>query len=187
MFRFVRLVLYARPLPGAPEVPELPADVDLIHVKKGDPAAEEVAKALDHSLAKRRFERGEVCFAALHEGKIVSYCWMAQGKIGIEELDLAVSTLPDEVYLYDAFTLPPWRGRGLYPVILREMLLYAGRNGFSRALIFVAAGNTASRRGVLKAGFLEFQVVTHLSILGIPFYRYSAPAHGQRPPVFKPL
>ncbi len=187
MFRFIRLILYAFPLPGSMAAPESSIDVDLIRVKKGDPAEDQLAKALDPDLVQRRLERGEICFAALHEGDIVSYCWMAQGKIGIEEINLAVSTLPDEVYLYDAFTLGPWRGKGLYPVVLKEMLLYAGLNDNSRALIFVAADNTASRRGVLKAGFLEFQVVSYISILGIPFYRYSEPLHEQRPPVFKPL
>ncbi len=169
MFQFVRLDLYAFPLPGRVQ------------------AAEQVGNALKADVVHRRFERGEICFAAVYEGKIVSYCWMAQGKIGIEEIDLAVATLPDEVYLYDAYTLDEWRGKGLYPAVLNEMLLYAGQTGFSRALIFVAVNNTASRRGVLKAGFVEFQVVTYLSILGIPFYRYSQPLHGQRAAVFKPL
>ena len=187
MFQFIRLVLYVFPLPGSVRPHEPSIEVDPIRVKKGDPAGEQLAKALDPNLVHRRLDRGEICFAAVHEGNIVSYCWMAQGKIGIEEINLAVSTLPDEVYLYDAFTLAPWRGKGIYPVVLREMLLYAGLNDFSRALIFVAADNTPSRRGVLKAGFLEFQVVTHLSILGIPFYRYSEPLHEQRRPVFKPL
>jgi GNAT superfamily N-acetyltransferase len=159
----------------------------MIRVKKGDPAAEQVANALKTDVVHRRFERGEICFAAVHEGKIVSYCWMAQGKIGIEEIDLAVSTQPDEVYLYDAYTLDEWRGKGLYPAVLKEMVIYAGLCGFSRTLIFVAANNTASRRGVLKAGFVEFEVATYFSILGIPFYRYSEPLHGQRPAVFKPL
>ena len=67
-------------------------------------------------------------------------------------------------------------------MVLKEMLSYAGMNGFSRALIFVAADNTASRRGVMKAGFQEFQVVRYLSILGIPFYRYSEPLYESAPP-----
>ncbi len=187
MFQFVRLVLYAFPLPGPSQAPEPGIEVDLIRVQKGDPAAEQVAEALNPDLANRRFDRGEICFAAVHEGKIVSYLWLAHGEIGIEEINLAVSTLPNEVYLYDAFTLTPCRGKGLYPVVLKEALLYAGQNGFSRALIFVAVNNTASRRGVLKVGFLEFQVVTYLEILGIPFYKYSEPMHEQTAPVFKPL
>lgn len=187
MFRFVRLVLYAFSLPGSPQAPEASIDVEIIRVTKGDPAAHQVVEALNSDLVRRRLNRGETCFAAIHEGEIVSYCWLAQGKIGIEEIDMAVSTLSDEVYLYDAFTFSPWRGKGLYPVVLKEMLSYAGMNGFSRALIFVAADNTASRRGVMKAGFQEFQVVRYLSILGIPFYRYSEPLYDQRPPVFQPL
>ncbi|MFQ5912745.1 MAG: GNAT family N-acetyltransferase [Nitrospinota bacterium] len=187
MFHLVRLVLYAFPLPGSVQAPDPSVGVELIRVKKGDPAVEQVVKVLKPDLVHQRLERGEIFFGAVHEGKIVSYCWLAQGKIGIEEINLAVCTQPGEVYLYDAYTLAPWRGKGLYPVVLREMLQYAGQNGFSRALIFVAADNTASRRGVLKAGFLEFQVVTCLAIFGFSFHRYSEALHGQRPPVFKPL
>ena len=187
MFQFIRLVLYAFTLPGSHQTLETPIEVDIIQVKKGEPAVEKITEVLNPELAHRRLDRGEICFAAVHKGKIVSYCWFAQGNIGIEEIGMAVSTLPGEVYLYDAFTLSPWRGKGLYPVVLKETLLHAETIGFTRALIFVAENNKASRRGVIKTGFQEFQVVRYFSILGIPFYRYSEPLFDLQPPIFKPL
>ena len=47
MFQFIRLVLYVFPLPGSLRPQEPSIEVDLIRVKKGDPAADQLAKALD--------------------------------------------------------------------------------------------------------------------------------------------
>ncbi len=187
MFQSIRLVLYAFTFPRSNQTLEAAIQVNIIQVKKGDPAVEKITEVLNPELVHRRLNRGEICFAAIHDEKIVSYCWFAQGNIGIEEIGMAVSTLPGEVYLYDAFTLSPWRGKGLYPLVLKEILLHADAIGFNRALIFVAENNKASRRGVVKAGFQEFQVVRYFSILGIPFYRYSKPMFDQQSPTFKPL
>lgn len=184
MIRFHRLCLYAFPLPGTAKVPPPQLEVKFLPVRKGGPAERQVVKVLEREVAERRFERGEICFAALHKGEVVSYCWLAQGEVGIEEMDLAVKTHPDEVYLYDAVTLKPWRGRGLYPALLGEMVAYASKGGFSRALIFVSSSNRSSRRGVMKAGFIEFQVVTCLKIFRLSFYWQSEAADNQRPVEF---
>ena len=111
------------------------------------------------SMTARRFERGEKCFVALEDGKAVSYIWGARGVVGVEEIDKAVKPGPKEIYLYDAFTLEPWRGRNLYPSVLRRALEYAEGLGLTRSLIFVEASNTPSRRGVDKAGFIQFQTL----------------------------
>ena len=80
MFQFIRLVLYVFPLPGSLRPQEPSIEVDLIRVKKGDPAADQLAKALDPNLVQRRLDRGEICFAAIHEGNIISYCWMSASR-----------------------------------------------------------------------------------------------------------
>ncbi len=180
MIYFHRLCLYAFPLQKAPSVLPPRLKVEFIPVQKGDRTTEEVAKAQDQALAEERFDRGEICFVALHQGEVVSYCWLSQGEVGIEEVDLAVQPQPDEVYLYNAMTLKPWRGQGLYTALLGEIVSYARGQGLSRALIFASSTNRASQRGVIKAGFIEFQVVTYLSVLGLPFYWQSEPHDDQR-------
>jgi len=78
----------------------------------------------------------------------------------------------DEVYLYDAFTFAEYRGQNLYPALLQRVLDSSHRQGLRRALIFVLSDNTASIRGVQKAGFREFQRVTYHNILGFVRYTY---------------
>ncbi len=180
MIYFHRLCLYAFPLQKVPSALPPRLKVEFIPVQKGDRTAEQVTKAQDQTLAEQRFDRGEICFVALHQGEVVSYCWLSQGEVGIEEVDLSVQPQPDEVYLYNAMTLKPWRGQGLYPALLGEIASYAQDESLSRALIFVSSTNRASRRGVIKAGFIEFQVVTYLSVLGLPFYWQSEPSDDQR-------
>ena len=78
----------------------------------------------------------------------------------------------DEVYLYDAFTFAEYRGQNLYPTLLQRILDFSRQQGLRRALIFVLSDNTASIRGVQKAGFREFQRVTYRNILGFARYAY---------------
>ena len=145
------------------EIPPSEARIEVEHIIL-EAASENrhlITDVQGESLTARRFERGEKCFVALEDGKAVSYIWGARGVVGVEEIDKAVKPEAKEIYLYDAFTLEPWRGRNLYPAVLRRALEYGEKLGLTRSLIFVEAKNTASRRGVDKAGFIQFQTLYH--------------------------
>ncbi|MCY4381799.1 MAG: GNAT family N-acetyltransferase [Nitrospinae bacterium] len=157
----VELCLYDFPHPT--EIPPSDARIEVEHIIL-DEASENrhlITDVQGESLTGRRFERGEKCFVALEDGKAVSYIWGARGVVGVEEIDKAVKPEAKEIYLYDAFTLEPWRGKNLYPSVLRRALEYGEKLGLTRSLIFVEAKNMASRRGVDKAGFIHFQTLYH--------------------------
>ena len=157
----VELCLYD--FPHTEAVPPSEARIEVEHVILDGKSENRhlITDVQGEKLTARRFERGEKCFVALEEGKAVSYIWGARGVVGVEEIDKAVKPEPREIYLYDAFTLEPWRGKNLYPAVLRRALEYGEKLGLTRSLIFVEAGNTASRRGVDKAGFTQFQTLYH--------------------------
>ena len=145
------------------EIPPSEARIEVEHIIL-EAASENrhlITDVQGESLTARRFERGEKCFVALEDGKAVSYIWGARGVVGVEEIDKAVKPEAKEIYLYDAFTLEPWRGRNLYPAVLRRALEYGEKLGLARSLIFVEAKNAPSRRGVDKAGFIQFQTLYH--------------------------
>ena len=155
----VELCLYDFPHPT--EIPPSEARIEVEHIIL-DAASENrhlITDVQGEDLTARRFERGEKCFVALEDGKAVSYIWGARGVVGVEEIDKAIKPEAKEIYLYDAFTLEPWRGQNLYPAVLRRALEYAEGLGLARSLIFVEAKNTPSRRGVDKAGFIQFQTL----------------------------
>lgn len=129
----------------------------------------------DRSLFPARFARGEQCWTAQRDSKILSYCWATQAPVEIGEIRCIMHPRGDEVYLYDAFTFAEYRGQNLYPALLQRMLDYSQQQGLRRALIFVLSDNTASIRGVQKAGFREFQRVHYRNILGFARYTYQPP------------
>lgn len=52
-----------------------------------------------------------------------------------------------------SLTLPPFRGKGLYPRVLTAIVRFLGQQGFRRAFICVDKGNAPSIKGIKKAGF----------------------------------
>jgi len=124
----------------------------------------------DRYLFHTRLERGEQFWTAQHNAKIVAYCWATREPVEIGEVHRIISPRSDETYLYDAFTFAAYRGQNLYPALLQRMLEHSRQEGFRRALIFVLSDNTASIRGVQKAGFREFQRVTYYNFLGFTWY-----------------
>ncbi len=113
----------------------------------------------DRRLFQARLERGEQFWTAQLDDKIVAYCWVTNAAVEIGEVRRVIHPRSGEIYLYDAFTFPQYRGQNLYPALLHCILAQSGQQGFTRALIFVMDDNVASIRGVLKAGFGEFHPI----------------------------
>src|SRR5262245_17360122 len=75
-----------------------------------------------HREAEERLRSGESCAVALHGSEVVSYCWSTDGPAWVGEINRLVVPEGADVYLYDAFTLPAWRGRGLFRALLSRLL-----------------------------------------------------------------
>lgn len=183
-FQKVELCLYDFIYPN--EIPPYEARIEAEHriLDRSSAGRGLIAAIQGDPLTNMRFERGEKCFIALHKGSVVSYIWGARGTVGVEEIGRSVQPAPSELYLYDAFTLEPWRGNNLYPAVLRRALEYGRGLGLERSTIFVEAGNTASRKGVAKAGFFHFQTLFHRRRFGFPTHELPPPADGHPPAVF---
>jgi GNAT superfamily N-acetyltransferase len=63
-----------------------------------------------------------------------------------------------EASLISFYTAPAFRGRGLYVALIQAMVCYLHRQGFRAAYIWAERGNTASLRGIEKAGFTPIPV-----------------------------
>jgi ribosomal protein S18 acetylase RimI-like enzyme len=130
------------------------------------------AHLTDRYLFQTRLERGEDFWTAQQDKTIVSYCWATCEPVEIGELHCRIKPREGEIYLYDAFTFPDYRGNNLYPALLHRILEHSRQQNLRRALIFVLSDNIASIRGVQKAGFREFQRVIYRNILGFSRYSY---------------
>ncbi len=184
IFNSIQLGLYDFVYPG--EIPPSEGRIEAEHriLERNSSDRHLIEEVQNDWLCAARFDRGEICFIAIHEGKVVSYIWGSRGKVGVEEIDMAVETAPKEIYLYDAFTLEPWRGNNLYPAVLRRALEYGRDLGLQRTTIFVEARNIPSIRGVTKAGFILFQTLLYKRILGFGKRELLPPLDGHPPAKF---
>ena len=186
IFKKVELCLYNFLYPG--EIPPIEARIEVKHriLERNSSDRSLIVEVQGDYLTSERFERGEKCYVALHQGRAISYIWGARGLVGVEEIGMAIRPSPKEFYLYDALTLAPWRGRNLYPAVLRRSLEDGREEGLERALIFVESGNTASRRGVDKAGFFLFQTLIYKRLLFFARREFTRVADGHTPASFVP-
>lgn len=115
--------------------------------------------AANADAARRRFAAGDKCFVARHDGRIVSARWGATGRLRCDYLSRAIALADDEAYLYDAFTTPGWRGRGVFPALTSEMHRYYRAAGKRRSICFTGPENLpamATNTGYRKIGMIGY-------------------------------
>ncbi len=107
---------------------------------------------LDRQEVQRRWQEGHRAYVGYVDDAPAAYGWAATRRAGIGELKLDFALPPRCRYLWDFATLPPWRGRGLYPRLLQAIV----RQEMAHAdtfWIIRAPENGASGSGMRKAGF----------------------------------
>jgi GNAT superfamily N-acetyltransferase len=101
---------------------------------------------------ERRLAEGHQLFLLRVDEAPASYGWSASGAAHIGGIEISLTVPPRERYLWDFVTMPEFRGRGLYPLLLQKIV----RHQLDKAEWFWIGHephNLASRRGILKAGF----------------------------------
>ncbi len=102
---------------------------------------------------EERMRLGHIPWLARVDGEPVAWGWNATRQFAIGELGIARALPPHTRYLWDFFTLPEWRGRGTYPRLLQAIV--ASEPTVEQFWVGHDLGNTASARGIAKAGFAE--------------------------------
>lgn len=101
---------------------------------------------------EERIRNGHVPYVAFLKGEPVAFGWSARSRASIGELGIEFGMPEGNRYLWDFVTLPAWRGRGIYPRLLQEILKAESRKA-GRFWIGHEPENRASGRGIAKAGF----------------------------------
>lgn len=128
---------------------------------------ESLTSLMGEEVVNARFDQGEVCGVAWFNSAVVSYCWVAFQQAKVGEINRIIKLRRNELYLYDAFTLPHYRGKGLFPALLIAILGLARSQGYSRALIFSLRENRPSVIGIEKAGFRLLQSIYFFRFLDL--------------------
>ncbi len=142
-------------------LPTLPEFVDLTVLREmNDTVLANLTQMSKLEIARRR-ENGHHSYVAWLKGVPTAYGWVATRSAHVGELDLSFQLPSRHLYLWDFVTLTPWRGLGIYPHLLQQILKTEIINR-DRFWIIRAPENQASGRGITKAGF---QPVGKLSFL----------------------
>jgi hypothetical protein len=104
---------------------------------------------------ERRRAFGDVCYAAYHEGRCVHYSWMTSTTRLLTDAGCTAHLTPQNSWIYNCYTAPEYRGWSIYPIVLAHIVAEVQAQRGGRVWIDVLDGNTASLRGVSKAGFKE--------------------------------
>ena len=134
-------------------LPKCPADF----VRVGTESAELLAAAMGPgSLGEicKRLAAGRQCYAARVGNNIIAYGWVSFDDEMVGELNLRLSLISGEAYIWDCATLPAYRQQHLYSALLSfivEELFH--KQPVCRVWIGADLDNIASQRGIARAGF----------------------------------
>ncbi len=94
----------------------------------------------------------------------------AQESAWVGEIDTRLRIHSGDIYFYDAFTYPAYRGMRVYPWLLTHAARYYGEHGYRTALIFTTAKNRASARAIRRAGFSCYQRIRFYDLWGLKMW-----------------
>lgn len=160
-----RMVLLERPL--SDPIPEAASGVAVeISLLKAGEVEEYVAfhRGLSAAEVRGRLERGGKCFVSRHQGSIVNACWTAGGSVWIDYLGRSMQFASDEIYVYNNYTDPRFRGLNVSMVRAAVMLRHFRELGYRRLVAVVVPENKAAFRSPDKAGYRRIGVVGYIRI-----------------------
>jgi ribosomal protein S18 acetylase RimI-like enzyme len=93
-----------------------------------------------------RFRNGHRCFVGVDQltGKLANYRWITVAPEYIPEIGRYLVLKPDELYIYDLYTLPAFRKRGVDAYTRHYAYSYLKNSGFTKILAYVCGDNVPS-------------------------------------------
>jgi SAM-dependent methyltransferase/GNAT superfamily N-acetyltransferase len=149
-----RVVLFERPLdePMIEVTSRLPVTIELLRESQVHEYCGFRPEAVPAEI-QRRLAEGQQCFVVRHEGRLVHASWAAFQRARIDYLAREIRLAPDEVYDYESYTLPEFRGQNLSPARLAWMIRTFRAAGYRRLLLVVVPENKPAFRAGQKTGF----------------------------------
>ncbi len=186
IFRYSRMVFFEMPEGAIAEHPIEPRIKDVIFregtvgdLVRFDFPKSPMAKQELLAAWSKNLEEGARCFVAEIGGEVAATIWIrVRDHTYISEAETYVSLEDSPVCLYDAWTLPKYRGKRLLTFLYSKVLeLYPDK----RKVAYLYESNVASFRAALSLGNFRLTRTYHfLNILGIK-RRWSKPYTGPQP------
>ena len=148
-----------QPFPDTPA--KISLSVDILDATQIDEYVPFRKGATRHAVAKR-LAAGNACFVARAQGKIISARWAATGTAPCDYLFRTVPLADDEVYLFDAFTSPEWRGKGIFPALTSAMHRHYRDAGKRRSICFTGPENLPAM--IADTGYRRIGILGYVGI-----------------------
>jgi GNAT superfamily N-acetyltransferase len=105
-------------------------------------------------------------FVVERDGRFLHSSWVTTACAWIREVRRYFECPSEGAYVYESYTRPEARGRGVYPWALARIGEWLVARGVEQLWVGIEAANPASLRAVTKAGFEEAFDVTYKRRLG---------------------
>jgi SAM-dependent methyltransferase/RimJ/RimL family protein N-acetyltransferase len=115
-----------------------------------------------------RMASGARCFVARHQGRIVHAGWAAADKAWIDYLGCGMPLAEGDIYQFDSYTAPGFRGRGIARARVAAMARYLHREGYRRLVACVLPEN-ANAVGPLEP--LGYRAVGRIGVIRLGRWR----------------
>lgn len=160
-----RAVLYQISLLDPVATVEPPAGTQTVRLDESNlPEMAQLREAPALESMRSRLRRGDACFGARLDGRLVCIYWGATIATEMPYLHCTLTPRDREVYIYDSFTLPDCRGRGIAPAVRNALRRHYRTAGYTSAVCAVLPENRSARRGVEKAGYVACGTVGRVAM-----------------------
>ena len=133
-------------------MPSLPVLCGFLVTETRDAAFMARMQSRETKEIEARFAAGDRAYVATLDGHPAAWGWVATRTATIGELGLTFDVPAGERYLWNFVTQPTFRGRGVYPRLLQEIVRQESKDA-ERFWVVYAPENRASERGIVAAGF----------------------------------
>lgn len=164
--------LYAHSLGELPPIPRPLDDLVLRRANATDLRLfEGTTQPSDIIWYRTLLEKDRVCILAFRGEQLVAYGWFTpQVDPRIERTYVPLAS--DEIFVFDLFTLPPFRRQGIQSALLRHILQLAGKARCRRVLSLVSVDNLPSVNLHERFGFQVISRFTKIRLLGLVYFRF---------------
>lgn len=119
---------------------------------------------------KKRWERKDICFLAEANGSAVSATWVSFQKYRLDEVDYIFDPGANGIFLYDSYTVPEWRLKGIHVNVMQYLLDCLLNHSVEKVYSAIEHGNDLSLRTHLRFGFKVAQHITHVKVFGFRWH-----------------
>lgn len=102
---------------------------------------------------RQRITKGDRCFAAWYDNKIVSASWIAIDNVWIDFIARDVPLRKGEIYIYESFTHPSFRGKHIQRELFEMIVNRYKSVGYEQICVIIAPENRSNIKSRQSSGF----------------------------------